>query len=191
MIRRMFGRTVQGAALILLLLAMLSTPSLGDEPQINGEFPVDERNLSAPIVDLPIRECALAVHVSGFVPKAKIQVFAGSEEVGSDTPFVSYGDIKLTRPLVLKEIITAKQTVGAVSSAASDPVTVENYPKLTTPVVGPVIYACGIGVPVSNLVASTHLDVSDISAPGSPVIGTGETTGPWNPVRTSRLVETH
>ena len=83
MIRRMFGRTVQGAASILLLLAMLSTSSLGDEPQINGEFPVDERNLSAPIVDHPIHECALAVHVSGFVPKAKIQVFAGGSRWGA------------------------------------------------------------------------------------------------------------
>jgi hypothetical protein len=186
-----FGRTEQSVVWILLGLMTLSTPSLGDEPRINREFPVDEHNLSVPIVDHPIHECALAVHVSGFVPKATIQAFAGGVEVGRDTPFVGYGDIKLTRPLVLGEIITARQTVGTVPSGDSDVVTVEKYPNLTTPVVGPVIYACGAGVPVNNLVASTHVEVSDISAAGSLVIGTGETTGPWNPVATSSLMAGH
>jgi hypothetical protein len=187
---RIFGRTEWGVIWTLLALMTLSTPSSADEPRINREFPVDERNLPAPIVD-PVHECAPAVHVSGFIPKATVTVFAGGVPVGSDTPFVSYGDIKLTRALVLKEIVTARQTVGAVVSDASDAVTVEKYPKLTTPVVGPAIYECGVGVPVNNLVASTHVEVSDLSVSGGRVIGVGETTGPWTPVGTSSLVVGH
>src|SRR5437588_3690497 len=99
-VRRMFGRMERGAVGILLALMTFSTPSSGDEPRINREFPIDERNLPAPIVD-PVHECALAVHVSGFIPKATVTVLAGGVPVGSDTPFVSYGDIKLTRALVL------------------------------------------------------------------------------------------
>jgi hypothetical protein len=100
---RIFGRTEWGIIWTLLALMMLSTPSPADEPRINREFPVNERNLPAPIVD-PVHECALAVHVSGFIPKATVTVFAGGVPVGSDTPFVSYGDIKLTRRSFLKKL---------------------------------------------------------------------------------------
>src|SRR5262245_28865355 len=192
MIPAMLGRTERGVVCFLLAAVTLALgPPQQNRPQINDHFPVDERDLSPPSVDHPIHECALSVHVFGFIAKATVQVFAGGVEVGHDTPFVGFGDIKLTRPLVLGEVITAKQTVGTVTSVDSDPVTVEKYPKLTTPIVGPVIYACGVGVPVNNLVASTHVDVSDLSAPGTPVIGTGETTGPWDPVATSNLVQSH
>ena len=163
-----------------------------DEPRIDPEFPVNEHTISAPIVHPPIHDCARVVHVSGFMSKALVKVFANGVEVGKGTSLVGESDIPLSRALVDKESVTATQTVNGVTSDASDPaVPVTRYPKLTTPVVSSEIYACGRAVPVDNLVASTRVQVTDTTAAGSPVIGTGETPGPWFAVPTSSLVKDH
>jgi outer membrane protein assembly factor BamB len=167
--------------------------SLADDPGIHPNFPVRDRsNLSPPIVAPPIHNCALAVWVYGFVPskKATVRVFANGSIVGQDTPEVGFARIKLTRPLVLNESITATQTVGGITSGPSyDPVIVGAYPALTTPVVGPDLYDCGQVVPVGNLIASTHVEVTDVET--SKVIGTGEATGDWEPIITSKLIAGH
>src|SRR5260370_11518660 len=70
-------------------------------------------------------------------------------------------------------------------------VAVQKYAKLTKAVVTSQVYACGRVVRVENLVSSTHVDVTDLNAPGSPVIGTAENTGTVAPVFTSPLVQGH
>jgi outer membrane protein assembly factor BamB len=173
------------SALVALCLCGAAAACNSPPAAANEQFPVDERNISVPIVDHPIHDCAMAVHVSSFIPKATVAVFAGGVEVGHDTPLVGFADIPLARPLVLGESITARQTFSGVTSDPSDEVTVEAYPMLTKPVMAPVLYACGLGVAVDNLVASTHVEIADLSAPGAPVIGTGETTGPHTAISVS------
>jgi outer membrane protein assembly factor BamB len=172
-------------ALVVLCLSGVAGACNPPPAAPNQPFPVDERNISIPIVDHPIHKCAMAVHVSGFIPKATVVVFAGAVEVGRDTPLVGFADIPLTRALALHESITARQTFGAVTSAASDEVVVEEYPKLTTPVMAPVLYDCGVGVAVDNLVASTHVEIVDVALSSLRTIGTGETTGPHTAISVS------
>jgi outer membrane protein assembly factor BamB len=132
----------------------------------------------------------MAVHVSSFVPHALVVVFANGVEVGRATPFFGFADIPLSRPLALGEAITAKETFERGTSDASDPVPVEELPKMTTPVLAPVVYSCGVGVAVDNLVASTHVEILDETAPpGKAIIGEGETTGPWTAIAVPRLHE--
>jgi hypothetical protein len=160
-----------------------------DEPAINQRFPVEGRSsVSPPIVLSPIHECARFVKVSGFVPKAIVRIFAnGSEPIGTDNPKHGSAEIKLTRPLVLGDVITATQTIGSIPSDHSyDPVTVTAYPAITKPVVVPEIYECGRVVPVGNLVASTHIEVSDLDAPrrflgpeNQPAIGSRSSRVSW------------
>ncbi len=180
-----------------VIYAVIFLASIGscraDGPDIDERYPIKERgNLSAPIVEGPIHECALFVRVSGFIPEATVTVFAGGAQVGKDTPKHGSADIKLDRALVLDETITAVQTVGAVTSDQSyDAVTVTAYPTLTKPVVIPDVYECGRVTPIGNLVASTHVDVWDTAAPPPATIGSGETTGAWQPIETNPLEKDH
>jgi outer membrane protein assembly factor BamB len=180
--------------LALIPIVALLIPGSASGQDTSEPFPVRERgNISPPIVGSPIHECAVVVSVSAFVPKVLVQVFAnGSELVGSDKPKHSPATIKLTRPLVLGDIITATQTIGSIPSNQShDAVPVTSYPALTTPVEVPKVYSCGRVVPVANLVASTRVLVSDRTLATPAVIGTAENAGDWAPVATSPLVAGH
>jgi outer membrane protein assembly factor BamB len=180
--------------LIAVAAVFTAAPAQAQEPNISERFPIRGRaNLSPPIVVPPIHECARFVSVAGFVPKALVQVFAnGSELIGTDKPKHSPAKIKLTRPLVLGDSITATQTIGLVPSDPSyDAVTVDSYPALTTPVEVPKVYSCGRVVPVANLIASTHVVISDVTLSPPAAIGASDTTGDWNPVVTSPLVADH
>ncbi|HYT73397.1 MAG TPA: DUF3455 domain-containing protein [Vicinamibacterales bacterium] len=159
---------------------------------IHPEFPVNERNISPPSVGRPIHNCARAVHVSGFIGKALIRVFADGVEVGKqNSTALSELDLPLTRALKLGEHITATQTVASVESVPSDPVLVEDCPVvLSTPVVTNEVYACGRIARVDNVDASTHVEVFDVSA-ASAVIGTAESTGEVAPVFVPSLLRDH
>src|ERR1700682_4617496 len=117
------GEMKPSSATTVLLLIAFSTVEMvrADDPTINQRLPIKERsNLSPPIVEPPIHECALAVKVSGFVPKAMIHVFAnGSELVGTANPKHGPAEVPLKRPLVLGDVITATQTVAGVTSVQS------------------------------------------------------------------------
>lgn len=175
-----------GAALVSL---SLQPPP--DRPSINQRFPVDERSISPPSITKPIHDCARAVHVAGFISKAIVKVQANGVEVGSGSSKFADLDVMLTRAVHLNEKITATQSVGPVTSDPSDAVTVDKYPNLTTPVVSKEVFACGRVAPVENLVASTRVEVSDLSAPGAPVVGTTEATRTVAYVPTSSLVQGH
>jgi outer membrane protein assembly factor BamB len=188
--RSSLSRSYFGIIAVSALLSAL--PMRAEDPSIDKHFPINSRsNLSPPIVEAPIHECALKVRVSSFVPNAIVRVFAnGSELIGTDNPKHGSMEIKLTRALVLGDVITATQTVGSIPSGQSyDGVPVTHYPTLTTPTVVPEIYECGQVVPIGNLVASTHVEVSD--SPSVRLIGTGESTGDWEPIGTTKLVSGH
>jgi hypothetical protein len=190
-VRRFLSRPF---AFVVTVISLFSAGyTWGQDPDIDRRFPIREpTNISPPIVQGPIHECALEVEVASFVPKAVVSVFAnGTELIGKEIP-KHPPKIKLTRALVLGDSITATQTVGSVTSGPShDAVPVTAYPHLTTPVVVPDIYECGQVVPVANLVASTHVEVTDLTASPAALIGTGETTGDRDPVVTSKLVAHH
>jgi hypothetical protein len=161
------------------------------EPRINRDFPIDkEGQLSPPMVAQPIHECAQAVHVSGFISHATVQVFAnGSELIGQAVPHVGFADISLTRALNLGDKITATQSVSDLTSLQSyDPVVVSPFPTipggLNKPEVGADLYACGIIVPVGKLVESVTVHVF---ADGVE-IGTASAPNNWQPVFTKSLV---
>jgi outer membrane protein assembly factor BamB len=170
----------------MFVLLYLASPAWGQGPDINQRFPIREKsNLSPPIVVPPIHDCALAVRVTGFVPGAVVRVFANGLDVGAAKPTDDPADIKLKKAVGLGDAITATQTVGSVTTDPSyDSVIVSAYPAMTTPVVEPKIYECGRVVPVGNLIASTHVEVSDITPATPAVLGTAETTTAWEPVVT-------
>ena len=162
-----------------LVLACVAAPVHAENPRINDTYPVNREDLSAPIVDAPIHDCARVVHVSGFIPHALVRVYAnGNEVIASENPYFGFADIPLNRALNLGDKITAVQIVGALASAQSpDPVVVGPYPALNKPVVQPDLYACGRIVDVDQLVPSTHVTVHDstISPPPNRPIGQDDT----------------
>lgn len=185
------SRTVDGgsagSAMTLSVSCAMVQPR-PPEPNIHREFQVREPgDLSPPIVAKPINECARAVHVSGAVPHALIEVFAnGNELVGKDATWVGQGDITLTRALKIGDVITAQQTVnGVVSHRSIQPVTVTAFAPggLGRPEVAKEIWGCGIVVPVSKLTPSTTVKVFQ----DGQLVGQGSATGDWLPVVTQAL----
>lgn len=179
------------AGLFYYPVAPVSAQGSRLEPRINRDFPLNEEGqLSPPVVSQPIHECAQAVHVSGFISHATVQVFAnGSELIGTAVPHVGFADISLTRALNLGDKITATQSVtGTTSMQSYDPVIVSPYPAmpdgLNKPEVGADLYACGIIVPVGKLVESVtvHIFANGVE------IGTASAPNNWQPVFTKSLV---
>jgi hypothetical protein len=173
--------------------------SNGDgQPRPNRAAPIKEKGqLSPPSVRAPIYECARSVFVYGFIPHALVVVYAnGVEVVGSSRPYVGFGDIGLTRALVVGDRITATQRAfGFTSDQSYQAVTVDHQPSsLARPSVGPTIYACGRVVPVGGLTPSTHVEVYSASTTPVPVvaahlIGATECTGAAVAVVTQPLKE--
>jgi hypothetical protein len=161
--------------------------------QLNPHFPPNEGNLSVPILERPIHECALRVHVFSVAPRSIVRVFANGVEVGNARPLIGEAYVNLNRAPVLNEVVTARQTVDGVTSDPSASVTVDSFPRLSTPVPVPAIYACGRVVPVDNLTPSTRVAVSDLDrvAPVSQLIGTAENTSTWTPAVTESLQVSH
>jgi hypothetical protein len=172
-------------------LLVLGALGMADEPRpdVNRQFPVRERtNLSPPIVDWPIHDCARAVHVRSALGHAEVRVIAnGSETVGKDRLWVGSGDVQLTRSLKINDVITAVQTVEGVDSLPSiQPVTVTAFPPggLGRPEVATDIWGCGAVVPVGKLTPSTTVKVFEDGS----FVGQGSSTGDWLPVMTQALV---
>jgi hypothetical protein len=111
-----------------------------------------------------------------------------NELVGEDTPDFGFGGIRLKRPLMLGESITATQTVQNNTSAHSiQPVVVSDYPpvqpELPKPIVGKDIFECGRIVPVGELMQSVIVHVFEEGNE----IGTTPTPDTWCPVFTTPL----
>src|SRR5215218_2057963 len=161
---------------------------MAEEPQINDRYPINQM-LSPPIVASPIPDCAEAVYVTGFVPHARVRVFANfTDLLAEEAPPFGFAEMRLNRPVKLGESITATQTVENFESPHSgQPVTVSAVPESavqnTKPDVGDDLYECGIVVPVSNLVPGVRVQVTENNVR----IGKAPAAQSWHPVRTRAL----
>ena len=180
-------RALFGVSLTLVAASVKAQPRDPD-PAIHREFPVQGReNLSPPIVAKPIHQCALAVFVSGAVPHAEVNVFAnGSELVGTKKLWIGSGEVPLTRPLKVNDVVTATQVVNGVKSLPSiQPVTVTSIAAsaLGKPDVSQDLWSCGIVVPVGKLTPSARVNVFE----NGQLVGSGNAAGEWLPVVTQAL----
>lgn len=160
------------------------------ESRLNPEFPIkDGDDLSPPIVRSPIYECAEVVDVHGFIPGAKVRIYANLNElIGEDNPVFGFGTLHVNRPLKVGDSITATQTVeGFTSNHSIQPVVVKSCAALvggvSRPEVGKDLYECGVIVPVGQLVPSAHVSVFADGA----LVGSRQPAGTWAAVWTQPL----
>jgi hypothetical protein len=147
----------------LLLLTLLSACGAVEHARLNPLYPVESAaNVSPPIIDPVVRDCARAVHVRGVIPGALVQVWSNDfEEIGRAVPSFGEADIPLKRPLDVEDILTASQTVAGIESAQSRvTVLVEAWrgtPRAPT-IDGPV-WQCGRVVHLSGLEDSCRVEL--------------------------------
>ena len=128
----------------------------------------DRGFLSAPILQYPIYACASSVVVEGFVPGAKLDVFADGNPapIGSVQTWLSNGQlITVSVTFTAGQKITAKQTFDGATSAASNEVTVtshtEDYPNgLPTPRISPTpCFDCGRAVGIRDAIPGSWVKI--------------------------------
>lgn len=157
-------------------------------PDINDDFPIKE-SLSPPIISSPVYECAEAVYVTGFVPYATVRVFANvTDLLAEEIPPFGFAEIKLNRPVIRGESLTATQTVNNFTSLHSlQPVVVSRLPEgiveSTKPEVGKQLFECGVVVPVGNLIPGLRVHVTE----NGQEIGNEPVAQPWHPTFTKPL----
>lgn len=148
--------------------------------------PIDEEDgaLSPPIIEPPLLTCATTVSVKGFVPGAKIEIYAnGTTLIGGGVSDAPWGKTYSVIPdLIEGDVITATQTFDGDMSLPSQPLTVqhaEQYyggplpkPKLDEP-----IYDCGGAIGVRDLANGGLLRVYTDGEEVGRVDGCGE--GQW------------
>jgi hypothetical protein len=181
---------------VVCIIASLCLSVVGasaDDVIINKRYPVNSNDLSPPNVEAT-NECAVSVYVDGFVPHATVTVFVNGAKEVAVTPEFGFAAIPLTHPLHTGDKVTARQTVNAVTSKPSAPMTAGVMPAtLPAPTVTPPIYACGEVVPVNGLTSGVKVEVRDATAGAN--IGSGATPNAWGndwaPVGTSSLTAGH
>ena len=117
---------------LALAFSLLLPPGLA-QVRIHPDYPVESPdNLSPPIVEEPIYQCAQIVRVSGFVPGALVEVYAnGVELLARVEPHFGFADIELSRSLDVGDTVSARQIVEGVTSSASwQPAVVAPLPEL-------------------------------------------------------------
>lgn len=162
-----------------------------EERENFNDFPPEsEEQLSLPVISGPIYECAEAVPVHGFTPRAVVRVYVDRNDlVGERRCRFGAATIDLNRLLDPGEEVTATQTINNVTSVHSlRSVTVKELPEgelqSDPPNVSENIYECGRVVPVSELTPSVKVEVADNNS----VIGSDSTgNGGWESVTTSPL----
>jgi hypothetical protein len=144
--------------------------------QDGRDLPEDPNHLSPPIVQEPLYACATAVTVSGFIPGAKIDVFADGNPIGGGVSDAPWGQRFAVSPaLVEGQTVTATQTFAGATSSPSAVVRVrshiEDYPHgLPVPRIDPTpLYRCGKAVGARDLVPGALLQVfsENLLGPGS------------------------
>lgn len=181
------------AVAVVFIASLLPSPLVAGYRQLDQRYPVQgPNNLSPPVVKSPIHDCAQMVYVSGFIPGAMVNVYAGASVVATKSPLFGFDDFILSRQVHTGEQITATQTWNGITSAHSiHPVSVTAMPALTKPAITSTIYACGQVVPVGNLVPSSEVTVTDTSVPPPGTIGHSFNDAEWWPAVTSPLVAGH
>lgn len=166
------------------------------KPAPNDRFPITSDDMLSPPSVGPIGDCALVVHVFGFVPHADILVYSNEIEPISN-PYHSFfgdADVPLLRRIHAGEKISATQTVfGHVSGQSLEPSVVASQPAhLGPPSVGPDLFACGRVVPTMELWPGAHVDVYEAPSAPPPTtsasrVGAVEAAQAAEPVVTSSL----
>ena len=128
----------------------------------------DRSYLSPPVLQYPIYACASSVVVQGFVPGAKIDVFADGAPtpIGSMQTWLSSGQlVSVNISFTAGQKITAKQTFDGATSNPSNEVTVtshtEDYPNgLPTPRIAPTpCYDCGRALGIVDVVPGSWVKI--------------------------------
>jgi outer membrane protein assembly factor BamB len=124
--------------------------------------------LSPPLLQYPIYACASSVVVQGFVPGARVDVFADANPVpiGSVQSWLANGQlVTVNISFTVGQKITAKQTFGGATSQPSNEVPVTNYRDdypagLPTPRISPVpCYDCGQALGIADTVPGSAIKV--------------------------------
>lgn len=165
---------------------------MAEGPRIHNEFPIRE-NLSPPFLD-PVSDCAEAVSVSAFLPRAIVRVWSGATDLlAQEQPDLSSAVLRLRRPVKVGEPLTTTQEVGGQESQRLvPPVTVEplndSAVRTQQPDVGKVLFECGRIVPVGNLVPGgvrVHVSERDPAPAGATAeVGNEPAAQAWYPVVT-------
>lgn len=127
----------------------------------------DPTVLSPPIVVEPLLRCGESVKVKGFVPGARIEIFANTIAIGSGIGLDPEGQTFPVSPeLVRGEMVTAIQTFDGLTSLPSVPARVkditEEYPGGLPDPGFPALhlYDCGVATLVNNLPPGGKVEVS-------------------------------
>ncbi|HEX5716128.1 MAG TPA: hypothetical protein VF179_08215 [Thermoanaerobaculia bacterium] len=130
----------------------------GDELQENPG------SLSPPIVVEPLYTCATAVTVKGFIPGARIDIFADGAPVGGGVSDAPWGQRFAVTALTDGQNVTATQTFGGVTSGPSPSARVRphsaDYPDgVPPPRIDPKpLYRCGKAAAAHNIVPGSFLE---------------------------------
>ncbi|MGZ8911096.1 MAG: hypothetical protein ACXW09_14070 [Methylococcaceae bacterium] len=132
----------------------------------NPELKDDPKTLSPPILVEPLYACAGSVVVKGFIPGAKMEIFADGNPIGGGESDMPTGQtFKVSPELQDGQIITATQTFGGFTSNKSEPITVRShtldYPNgVPAPSIDPPpLYNCGKQTAVRGVVPGSELFV--------------------------------
>ncbi len=200
--------TFPGSALVAVF-AMLLVPLVSgcdreedkppsDDPHVQpneGNYDENREHISPPTLLYPIYECASNVAVKHFIKGAKLEVFVTGEgmPIGSAVgQFPSLGEnVGVSISFVEGQVVTATQTVDAITSSPSNAVAVtshlEDYPDgLPRPRLNaPPLWACGRAAGVSDVVPGAGIEITAENPDGAggfedPVqVGTFNATPEW------------
>jgi outer membrane protein assembly factor BamB len=159
----------RAAWFLLAVLSTLLTGCAGDPNIVRrpDNLREDRSFLSAPIVRQPIYACASSVVVEGFVPGAKIEVFADGNPtpIGGAQSWLSSQLITVATPFVVGQWITARQTFDSATSGPSNQVTVtshlEDFPSgLPTPRISPTpCHDCGRSLGIADAIPGSWVRI--------------------------------
>ena len=144
--------------------------------------------VSPPLLKYPIYACASSVVVQGFVPGARIDVFADGSPIGSAQTNQSSGQlVNVSISFTAGQTITATQTFDGATSTASNSVPVtshtEDYPNgLPTPRIAPTpCLKCGRSLGITDVIPGAWVKIfmEQVRAGGGfdPPIQIGQTVG--------------
>lgn len=158
------------ASYLLLAAVALFEAGCANDPHIvrrPDNLREDRSFLSAPVVRQPIYACASSVVVEGFVPGARVDVFADGNPtpIGSARSWLSSQLVTVSAPFVVGQRITARQIFDSATSGPSNQVAVtshlDDYPSgLPTPRISPTpCYECGRSLGIADTVPGAWVKV--------------------------------
>jgi len=141
--------------------------------------------LSPPIVDEPLYQCGTAVQVLGGLAGAMVEVQVNGAPAGSGLvhALLPYGITVVVPPLVVNDVVRARQTTSSAQSAWSQVVTVrdhtQDYPAgPPRPEIFPLpLYQCGVRTGVGNLLIGGNVWVTANGAEVGRINGCGNPQG--------------